>query len=257
MLRYQKFWYNDDCILDTKYKVVLYETDTEWKRYENWKSKYPHLENQIQKEKEALLKWNKGQPIEVDGVTEYYHQNGNLYKREYDDTKLEYNIDGILVKKIDKKSEIQYSSEFPYDVIYRLSKKNNLIIEDYIEGENNYKSILQKNNIKIITKKHFGKTLEKKIYVDNYLIKHTKYYTNTNSIATQIYKNYYTEYFTNKKLRAEGHLINDKPDGYWKFYHINGELESEHWFNDGRFESKSRSSIYFENAELNLNVKHD
>ena len=54
MARYQKFLYNDDCILDTKYNVVLYENDTEWKRYENWKSKYPNLEKQIQKEKEAF-----------------------------------------------------------------------------------------------------------------------------------------------------------------------------------------------------------
>ena len=256
MARYRKFWYNDDCILDTKYNVVLYENDTEWERYENWKSKYPNLENQIQKEKEALLKWNKGQPTIVNGVARYYHENGKIYKCESDDVKLEYNNDGVLIKRIDKKSEIHYSAELPYK-IYHSYKKNNLIIEEYFERENIYKSTLQKNNIKILRKKHLGKTLEKKIYVDNYLVKHTKYYTNTNSIATQIYKNYYTEYFTNKKLRAEGHLINDKPDGYWKFYHINGELESEHWFDNGRFESKSRSSIYFENTELNLNIKHD
>ena len=126
---------------------------------------------------------------------------------------MEYNIDGVLIKKIDKKSEIHYSAELPYK-IYHSYKKNNLVIEEYFERENIYKSTLQKNNVKILRKKHLGKTLEKKIYVDDCLVKHTKYYTNTNSIiSTQIYKNYYTEYFTNKKLRAEGYLINDKPNG--------------------------------------------
>ena len=138
------------------------------------------------------------------------------YKCESDDVKLEYNNDGVLIKRIDEKSEIHYSAELPYK-IYHSYKKNNLIIEEYFERENIYKSTLQKNNIKILRKKHLGKTLEKKIYVDNYLVKHTKYYTNTNSIATQIYKNYYTEYFTNKKLRAEGHLINDKQMGIGNF----------------------------------------
>ena len=33
MVRYQKFWYNDDCILDTKYKLYYTLNDTE-KRYE-------------------------------------------------------------------------------------------------------------------------------------------------------------------------------------------------------------------------------
>ena len=67
------------------------------------------------------------------------------------------------------------------------------------------------------------------------MVKHTTYYTNTNSVNSQIYNDYYTEYFTNKKLRAEGYLVDDKPDGHWKFYHINGELESEHWFIKGKF----------------------
>ena len=130
MARYQKFWYNDDCILDTKYNVVLYENDTEWERYENWKSKYPNLENQIQKEKEALLKGNKGQPTIVNGVARYYHENGKIYKCESDDVKLEYNNDGVLIKRIDEKSEIHYSAELPYK-IYHSYKKNNLIIEEY------------------------------------------------------------------------------------------------------------------------------
>ena len=110
MARYRKFLYNDDCILDTKYNVVLYENDKGWEKYEKWKSKYSDLENEIQKEKEALLKWNGGKPTKVNGITRYYHKNGKIYKYESDDVKLEYNIDGVLIKKIDEKSEVHYSA---------------------------------------------------------------------------------------------------------------------------------------------------
>ena len=256
MARYRKFLYNDDCILDTKYNVVLYENDKGWEKYEKWKSKYSDLENEIQKEKEALLKWNGGKPTKVNGITRYYHKNWKIYKYESDDVKLEYNIDGVLIKKIDEKSEVHYSAELP-DKIYESYKKNNLVIEEYFDKEYIYKSSLQRNNIKVVRKKLPNrKTSEKKTYVDDVLVKHTTYYTNTNSVYSEIYNDYYTEYFTNKKLRAEGYLVDDKPDGHWKFYHINGELESEHWFIKGKFKPKSRSSVYFENTELNFNIKH-
>lgn len=279
MARYQKLLYNDDCILDTKYNAVFYKGDIGWNRYEIWKDKYPEEENDIVKEKEALLRWNQGEPTIVDGTKYQYHKNGNLYKTETDNIHCEYNGDGILIRKevIDLKSTFEYvpvhnksvlvRKETPKDIvlydsnseqiIYKEYKHNGFLIKENFSDERIYKHSYSKNGITVEKEIVNGITIKKKTYIRKKLEKVVDYYTGANRIYKKRYKNSYSEYYPNNVIRATGLLTNNNnPTGCWKFYHLNGELESEHWFNDGRFESKSRSSVFYENGILNFNIKH-
>ena len=290
MYRYQKLLYNSDCILDTKSNTVFFEGDDGWDTYQQWIKDYPILEEDIEAQKVQLLRWNQGRPIYLDDTKYHYHRNGILFKTETDNIYCEYDNDGFLIKKetttdngkeieeyvvVNKKSllskritpsETIHYQATPHQAIYKKYKQNGFNIEEYLSNNKIYKSSFTKNSIRVEKQFANGYTTEAKTYVDDILVKEKFYFSGTSTISKKNHKlrtedaagYYYTEYYPTTNCRAEGLLTeNDKPTGVWKFYHVNGEVESEHFFNDGRFEQYSRSSVYYEDGTLNFNIKHD
>lgn len=96
--------------------------------------------------------------------------------------------------------------------------------------------------------------------VDDSDYMYKKYWPGTKDIFT-LYKKKdngfeYQEYFANGNLRGIGTLTsNKKMDGAWVYYHINGGIESTHFFNNGKLTNESR--LYFEDGKLNNTFKHD
>ena len=283
MARYQKLLYNDNCILDTKNNIVVYKDDDDWNLYDEWKKEHPFSEQTITEKKESLLRWNQGQPKELNGITYEYHKNGNLYKSKEDNVYCEYDDTGCMIRKeiiendnpllieeyvnnggtpliirkeTPEKLEI-FQSE-PHQLIFKQYEHNGFMIKEEYSNNEIYKNSFSKNGITVEKELSNKSTSKKKTYIDRKLKKVVHYFNGRKVIHKKIYKNFYEEYYPTKLIKAKGLVTSEnKPSGHWKFYHSNGKLESEHWFDDGRFESKSRSSVFYEDGSLNFNIKHD
>jgi hypothetical protein len=79
---YKKLLYNDNCILDTISKKVIFDFNAEWADYIEWKTKNPNIEYIITKERDGRLKWNQGVPIKKENEEFYYQLNGKLFKKK-------------------------------------------------------------------------------------------------------------------------------------------------------------------------------
>jgi|TARA_B110000858_G_C17742299_1_gene445565 hypothetical protein len=120
---YKKLLYNDDCILDTISKKVIFDFNDEWSNYVDWKTKNPNIEHIITKERDGRLKWNQGVPIKNGNEESFYQLNGKLFKKKIYDNE-------VLVK------EQEYFTDdglgFDAEVVYKEVKYSDGVLTDEI-----------------------------------------------------------------------------------------------------------------------------
>ena len=66
----------------------------------------------------------------------------------------------------------------------------------------------------------------------------------------------YSDYYQTGNIRGSGTLnYNNKPEGSWKFYHHNSNLESTHVFSNGKLIRNSK--LFYENGNPYKEINHD
>ena len=106
---YKKLLYNDDCILDTISKKIIFDFNKEWDNYEKWKLKNPNIEHGITKERDGRLKWNQGVPIKKENEEFYYQLNGKLFKKKiYNETELIQQLEYFTEDDLNFDAEVVY-----------------------------------------------------------------------------------------------------------------------------------------------------
>jgi hypothetical protein len=120
---YKKFLFNDDCVLDLKLNKVIYNFNSEYEDYLEWKKQNPNLDYIITKERDGKLKWNQGVPIKKENEELYYQLNGKLFRKKIFD-------EGKLVKELEYFTEDELN--FDAEVIYKETKYANEIKTDEI-----------------------------------------------------------------------------------------------------------------------------
>lgn len=261
---YKRLLYNDNCILNTTTNTVIFDFNNEWSNYIKWKSSNPADDIQDLNNKNNKLLWNGGMPHTEGNLNTFYDTDGSLLKKEspfeiehYSNDKIykrEYleNNKIILEKNYSANTEILYKEnnyklntlkEFDIDsglLTYYKKVKGEFEYSIYYRDGISYKTILKKSNklIKLVELYPQSKIIKKKIiYLFNSLYE-------------------YSDYYQTGTIRGSGTLNhNNKPEGSWKFYHHNSNLESAHIFSNGKLIGNSK--LFYENGNSYKEISHD
>ena len=258
---YKRLLYNDNCILNTTKNTVIFDFNTEWNIYLDWKLNNKEEDVRDEIEKKNILLWNGGNPHIENDIESFYYKSG------------------CLIKRIEKNKTIYFSNSKIYKE--EISKDNKIISEkNYSENEILYKEVdyIQKTfkEYEIDTgfincyKKTRGEFTYETYYKDsilykcvliknNIILRVKEMYPSSKQIKSKLKRDFdvweFTEYWISGILRSSGELVNNKINGVWEYYHHNGMLESKHTFKDGKFIGDS--FIYYENGELIKHINHD
>lgn len=261
---YKRLLYTDDCIKKIDSNTVIFNTNVEWNSYLKWKSENPSDDIKDLNEKNNTLLWNGGNPHIEGDVNIFYDTSGSLIRKEspsqisyYSNNKCykkEYltNNKIVLEKNYSENTELLYKeTDYILNTIKKFDINSGLLnyykklkgkfeyIVYYRDGIS-YKTILKKSNKLIKLKELYPYSTivkQKIVYLSDYLYEYIDYYQSGN-------------------IRGNGTITSDyKPDGYWKFYHHNNNIESKHKFKNGKL--IDTSTLFSESGNLYKEINHD
>lgn len=221
---YRRTLYNDNTIYSIKEDKVYFIGEEGYEDYLKWVEKNKFLDEADERTKRGTLLWNQGKPHAIGDQLVTHDKNGKRLSAVRQDDKgkkskilfdFEGNVFGYTTSKFGIDISVTYKEDLPSKILF--IKKNKTLREIYYYP--------------------YTKQIHKKINLKDD-------------------KKYYTEYYNSGQLRAHGILVDeDTPHGVWKFYHYNGNKESEHSFDKGKL--FGLSSIFHEDGSLNIEVNND
>ena len=269
--KYRKTLYNE-CVIDNETNTVIFPFNKEWEDYKKWVSMRPVEHNKINIEVEKLRRWNGGLPHKDYLTEEVYTEDGVLYtrkrlanlkdKKNYTFTKFYPN--GNIKKEQVYEDTLKWEMEYLADT----TPLKGLEYDGDIEIRKTFHSKTGKLKLRIstqdttITTTHYDES-EYLTYLEIKTpsrITEETYWKNSTNIHTKIVTagtgKQFEEYFTNGKLRAKGQLtLKEKMNGEWIYNQLNGKVESEHTFDNGKLINNSK--IYADDGRIIHNIEHE
>lgn len=261
-MKYDYTLYNDDCILNTETNTIVYEDDSEWKEYLNWKKKNSIYDTDNKLKRENILLWNGGLPIiknnekffyNIDGVLikhegdsfVNYYNNKFLYKRDTFDKdgnvyEERFTKNNILFKKIDFRNNITYNYNVDTGKFESFLKKkfenNDVVCEEYFSSQSVLiKKIDYTKNITYTYDDKNGKLLSVEKTRNN--LKYIKIYhkeflqeTHLKNGDVTLQKRIY--YPSSKKIRSVQKLQDNK--FIYQEYFTSGKLRASGYLNNSK-----------------------
>lgn len=283
---YKLLCYNDDCILDTSTNTVVFKSEKEYTRYEDWARVYIKENNLLVQDKIAEVNHNKGLPVYTSGpnntsVESLYNEKGHLFSKKvfYDKECIEehkFTLNPNLPKNAELsvyrstyyeagekvRENIYFPNGNPQQRVMKYSTEEGNFITTMLYHANGmvYIRVKYRNNkLYSYTKYNVigNKTQTIKYHKNGKLKESITYFASNGNLHSEIelasYKFNskgidYLEYYNNKGKRASGRLTsNYEMDGEWNFYHLNGLPESKYMFDKGEI---VEGKIYHEDGNL-------
>ena len=248
MLRYKKFIFDTECVLDLKEDKLIFPFQEAYLDYQEWVLQNPNDYNKVISKSTSQSKW-QGLMEEVRKV------RGNVYER-----KLHYE-DGTMfvstqVRKLPNQNFQSHGKQTTYyksgniksEEEFRRGEKDGKVItysddtDSHIISKGQFKS----NNRVGIWEYYYdnGKLFIKEKYEQDVLRKRTEYDTKNNLCREFNYDTdgelhgTFKDAHNNDELRARGVMRHGLMDGVWYFYYIDGRENYKITFKDGKPKGK-------------------
>lgn len=247
-LRYKKMLFNPNAYLDLKDNKVIFPFSPEWGRLVRWQQDNPKMAKQMVKdckaqEKAQLIdkKWMAPDIKVMDGISHYTwkYEDGTIQcEQEMKGTlphgnKINYDEHGVIITDENFRSGFKHGEQKFYYTDGRLQG-----VESFRNGT---------KDGDWFTYHHDGSKETYKQYQDDDIIyecRYRQYHKYRPSRKPQVIqeKNYkdgnlhgkFLDCFVTGTKRALGNMKDGEMDGKWKFYKMDGELDMELTFEEGR-----------------------
>jgi len=240
-MRYKKFIFDTECVLDLKEDMLIFPFQEEYLEYQEWAMNNPNDFNCVVNKFEILALWEEVRMV-----------RGNQYQRKL------FHSDGTLyaISDVRKLPNQEYQSHGTQTAYYESGNEKSTEYFRHGEKAGEYKQYTDDEHKNIIVTGQYdynrkvgewnysdvksARPLVKEIYKVGMLVERTEVNITGDTLVEKNYNQggelhgIYRDSHGNGELRARGIMRNGKMDGMWAFYYIDGRVNYKIKFDNGK-----------------------